>query len=77
MLRHLLRRRSSPTALPTAPILLDGPWLCGLSLSLHSDGEAHTAVGELLSRYKYAEEPSLMAPYMVSFSQCRRGHAKV
>jgi len=55
MLRHLLRR-PSPPPLPIAPLTLDGPWLCGLALSLHSDGEAHTPVGELLSRYKYAEE---------------------
>jgi len=52
-------RRASLPALPVAPILLDGPWTHGLALSLHSDGDAHTAAGDLLSRYKYAEEREL------------------
>lgn len=49
-------RRALSPALPLAPITLAGPWRAGLALSLYSEGEAHTPVGELLSRYKYAGE---------------------
>ncbi len=62
MLHHLLPilgRRAAAGALPVEPVLLEGPWTYGMALAMHSDGEAHTPIGELLSRYKYAEERRL------------------
>ena len=55
----ILGRRAAAGALPVEPIVLEGPWAYGLALSMHSEGDARTSIGDLLSRYKYAEQREL------------------